>query len=114
MRTVPRLVPSVSTAAPAAVVLTVSAYNDARVRAAIAGHQDGAGRNGNLEACREIAGLANPAPGTRINSGDSRRVSVTPARPPARRGGRPPRYASPAEGNRARQRAYRARRAVRR
>jgi hypothetical protein len=98
------------------ITLTVREYNDLRVRAALAAHQATTARNGNLEsgssnqgAGRGIPGRAHPAPGTRINTGDSTRVSVTGGPPFTRRGGRPRQYATPAEANRARQRAYRAR-----
>jgi hypothetical protein len=96
----------------ATIALHPAEYNALRVRAAIATRPDPPGsaqerrpRNGNRGAWREIAGPANPAPATRMNTGDPQGVSVTPGR----QGGRPRRYASPAEGNRARQRAYRAR-----
>jgi hypothetical protein len=92
----------------AAVALTVREYNDLRVQAALrpalrvmltpqAAPEPAAHR--------EIPGRAETPSGTRINTGDSEGVSVTPGRP----GGRPRRHASTAEGNRARQRAYRAR-----
>lgn len=89
-------------------LLTVLEYNDRRIRAALGTHQEGADRNGNPPPHREIPGPASSAPGTRQNTGDSIRVSVTPGR----RGGRPRRYATAAEGSRARQRAYRARQAA--
>jgi hypothetical protein len=87
-------------------LLSVAAYNEARIRSAVRE----LARNGNPGACREIAGRAEPAPGTHLNTGDSRWVSVTPGPRPARRGGRPRVHDTPAAGNRARQRAYRARR----
>jgi hypothetical protein len=102
---------------PHVVSLTPRAYNDLRVRAAIAAVQTARARNGNPPerggpegGGRGIPGLAARASGTRINTGDSEGVSVTPgpARPP--RIGRPPKYRTAAEANRARQRAYRARR----
>jgi hypothetical protein len=92
------------------IALTVSEYNAARVRAALAAHQEVAPRNGNPPPHREIPGPASQTPGTRQNIGDSRRVSVTPGPALARPGGRPRIYPTLAEGNRARQRAYRARR----
>jgi hypothetical protein len=91
------------------VALTLLEYNDAVVRAALATHQEGADRNGNPPPYREIPGPAIPAPRTRQNIGDSRWVSVTPGPASTRLGGRPRVYATPAAGNRARQRTYRAR-----
>lgn len=99
---------------PSAVNLTLTAYNAALVQTAVAVHQrtgptrlqDGPARNGNPPPHRVIPGPANSVAGTRINTGDPQGVSVT-AGP---RGGRPRRYRTVAEGNRARQRAYRARR----
>ena len=71
----------------ATVALTVREYNDALVRAALAAHRATAPRNGNPGkgpsregARRGIAGRENPPSGTRINTGDSIRVSVTPGR----------------------------------
>ncbi len=94
------------------VSLTARAYNDLRVRAALAAHRATAPRNGNPGkgpsregAGRGIQGPENSTSGTCINTGDSIRVSVTGRR----RGGRPRKYATPAASNRARQRAYRAR-----
>jgi hypothetical protein len=99
------------------VTLTVREYNDLRVRAALAAHRVTTVRNGNPEsgpsnegAWRGIPARTNPARETRINSGDSIRVSVTGGLASARRGGRPRLYATPAQSNRARQRAYRQRR----
>jgi hypothetical protein len=118
--------------------LAVGDYNAVRVRAALAawadrpaapvwdaagpcdpvawGSTDGIawearGRNGNGGGAREIQGPPKRLSGTRLNIGDSEGVSVTPGPGSTRRGGRPRRYASDAEGNRARQRRYRARRA---
>jgi hypothetical protein len=96
------------------VALTIAAYNDAVVRSALAADRrvTETRQEAPEPAARTyIAGRAEPAPGTRINTGDPRGVSVTPGPPVTRLGGRPRRYTSSAEGNRARQRAYRARRA---
>src|SRR5262245_14630234 len=67
-----------------------------------------------------VQGAENEAQGTRINSGDSTRVSVTPQatrerpgpRVGARRGGRPRKYATDAIASRESSRAYRERRKV--
>jgi hypothetical protein len=103
----------------ATVTLTPQAYNDIRVRAVLTAHRAMAARNGNPPngpgtegGGRGIQGPATPPPATRINTGDSTRVSVTGGPASARRGGRPRQYATPAESNRARQRAYRARQAA--
>jgi hypothetical protein len=68
------------------VTLTAREYNELRLRTALA---TAAARNGNPGACRGIPGRDNPAPETRINTGDSIRVSVTGELASARRGGRP-------------------------
>jgi hypothetical protein len=104
------------------IALTVREYNDALVQVLLSTHDhepekppgspvEGRARNGNRGAGRGIPGPGQSLSGTRINTGDSRRVSVTPGPRPARLGGRPRRHASPAERNRVRQRRYRIRRA---
>ena len=87
-------------------MVSLPEYNEARIRAAIAGHQAGPHRNGNPPPGRVIPGPVPWASATRINTGDPRLVSVTPGR----QGGRPRVHTTPAAGNRARQRAYRVRR----
>jgi hypothetical protein len=88
------------------VPVTVHEYNELRLRTALAA----AARNGNPGACRRVPGCTNAAQESRTNTGDSIRVSVTGGLASARRGGRPRRYTTEAEGNRLRQRAYRQRR----
>jgi hypothetical protein len=89
------------------VTLTAREYNELQLRTALA---TAAARNGNPGACRGIPGRDNPAPETRINTGDSIRVSVTGNwPPPGAAAGRPRLYATPPESNRLRQRAYRQR-----
>jgi hypothetical protein len=57
-----------------------------------------------------VAGDPELASGTRMNSGDSDRVSVTRRPPGPRRGGRPRKFATAALAHAAAQRAYRERR----
>jgi hypothetical protein len=110
-----------STVAPVR-LLSVQSYNDLLVRSVLATRPPAwmaaraAGWNGGPRVTetgggrRGIPGPPSPPAGTRINTGDSEGVSVTPGRGPTRLGGRPRQYATPAESNRVRQRAYRARR----
>jgi hypothetical protein len=101
----------------ATLALRLEEYNDLRVQAALTTWRE---RNGNPRAplgggpARVPLSPYGPPQGvasaTRMNTGDSTWVSVTPGRSGARRGGRPRVHENPAAGNRARQRTYRARR----
>jgi hypothetical protein len=94
----------------ATVPLSVQGYNDLQVQTALAAYRTGVTetprRPDDARPGISLWAPADPTPETRMDTGDPRRVSVTPGR----QGGRPRVHATAAEGNRARQRAYRARR----